>query len=59
MIDEASLKSGKSANLQPIYADSDATGGGSGASQDNFFLKTNVLTKKQKTKFQQMFKELT
>ncbi len=30
MIDEASLKSGKGANLQPIYADTEATGGAGG-----------------------------
>jgi|LauGreDrversion4_2_1035121.scaffolds.fasta_scaffold164179_1 hypothetical protein len=57
MIDEASLKSGK-ANLQPIYADLEGSAS-AGSAQDNFFLKTNILTKKQKTKFSQMFKELT
>jgi hypothetical protein len=57
MVDEASLRSGKGANLQPIYADSEATD--SSASRDNFFLKTNILNKKQKSKFSQMFKELT
>ena len=31
MVDEASLKSGKSANLKPIYADAEGAGGSGGA----------------------------
>lgn len=53
-IDESALKKGE-AKLRPIYAAGEAATSGS----DNFFLKTTILSKKQKGVFAQKFKELS
>jgi hypothetical protein len=55
-VDEDSLINGK-ANLRPLYLGAD--GASASSNQDNFFLRTSILNKKQKTKFGEMFKQLS
>lgn len=47
-------KSKKGGHTDPIYVGSEAQ-----VSKDTFFLKTNLLNKKQKETFARMFKEIT
>jgi len=54
LIDEGSLKKGKG-NLEPVFASSE-TGSGQ---KDNFFLRTNILNKKQKDAFNSSFRNIT
>ena len=51
-ISVADLSKGR---VEPVYAGGESQGG----SQDNFFLRTDILNKKQKETFARMFKEIT
>ncbi len=54
LVDEASLKKGKP-KLESIYQSGETTG----QSNEGFMLRTDILNKKQKTKFTEKFKEIT
>ena len=55
IVDEATLRKGKP-KLDTIFA---SGGDSAGVSSEGFMLKTDILNKKQKTKFTEKFKEIT